>query len=74
MQRPGVLEPLEQGGGEVGDGRRALTLDVLDPEAAAEVDDPGLPVQLVAALGREAAEPVDARPGGLRVEELRADV
>src|SRR3954468_17656300 len=74
VQVPRVREPLEQRGHEVADRRRSLALDVLDPETAAEVHDLRLPAELGPAVGRKGAQPVDARPRRLRVEELRADV
>ncbi len=47
---------------------------MLHPEPAAEVDDGRRPVEFRAALDRERREPVDARPRGSRLEELRAEV
>ena len=71
---PLVLDPAEQRAGELADLGRALVLEVLDAEAAAEVDDLWRPAELVAAVGREGGEPVDAHARGERVAQVRAEV
>src|SRR5207237_566862 len=67
-------EPLDERARELVRRRHLLVGRVPDPGAAAEIEEPRRPAELVAAAAAERGEAVDGEQALVRARELRADV